>query len=424
MKLRLIATVSALLFVSSFSWAVEFKFGGDYRLRGFYLNNVTDQTDSTIDRASYYSSRFLLTTTATEDKVNGVVTLLLGQSGGTGNRLLGDTAYGPDESVVGLLEAYIQANFRSWSFKGGRQVFKLGHSVVLEDALDGLRVDTRTGPALLTVAALKIVELTNEDVVAIGNTSLSDQSNDADLYVVNAGFGTVDLFAAYLVDRAATLVMPAPDPAHEFTLLTVGASGSLELVGIALRGEVDFLTGEHETTADTLDVGGMNVVLGGRMQMGIPIGLDLIYATGDDLSDADVNVNGLNGNYPVGIIITNGGARSLAPKDGTCLSINGGSLGGVPNCIGGAGLMAVKLSTGMKNRRVSLDFAGIWARSVEEPVVDGDTDIGIELDGTVTYTLTKNLTALGGVGYLVSGDFFGPDADNQLVMVSQLSYTF
>src|SRR3989338_10822212 len=86
--------VGALLGATAPSWAVDLKWGGDYRLRGFYIDNLTDQDKNTLDSAAYYSSRFLLTLAATEDNVSGVVTLATGTSGLTGNRLLGDGTSG------------------------------------------------------------------------------------------------------------------------------------------------------------------------------------------------------------------------------------------------------------------------------------------------------------------------------------------
>ena len=66
--------VGALLGAASPSWAVDLKWGGDYRLRGFYIDNLTDTDENIQDSAAYYSSRFLLTLAATEDNVSGVVT--------------------------------------------------------------------------------------------------------------------------------------------------------------------------------------------------------------------------------------------------------------------------------------------------------------------------------------------------------------
>ena len=94
--------------------------------------------------------------------------------------------------------------------------------------------------------------------------------------------------------------------------------------------------------------------------------------------------------------------------------------------------MAIKLSSGMTHGQHAVDVALIWARAAEDP--DGDTgpsgeDFGIELDATVTQSLTKNLSVLGGIGYLLAGDYWeGLNAngatDNPVVLVAQLGYTF
>jgi len=430
--------VGALLGATSLSWAVDFKWGGDYRLRGFYIDNLTDQNEDALDSAAYYSSRFLLTLAATEDNVSGVVTLVAGRSFGNGhaNRLLGASSYGVDAgSDVAVLEAYIKADFKNLGIKGGRAMYKLGNGIILDDAVDGLWANFALGGTALTVATLKLNERTEAGTVGIGNTGVPGTAGDADLYVVNAGFGKMEmgpaqnlnLFAAYLLDRSAALLPVATTPAtDDATLLILGASADFDLGALRLKGEFDYLTGDQKIGAAETDLEGMNLVLGAKLSAGaVPIGVDLIYTTGQDAgSTSEVNVNGLNGNYPVGIILTNSGARSLDTKDGTCLSINGGSLGGSANCYGGQGLTAVKVSTGVVHGPHTVDVAAIYAKATEDAGPGTDTDIGIELDAMLTWALTKRLSASGGIGYLISGDFYGPNADEQTVLVTQLAYTF
>jgi hypothetical protein len=94
--------------------------------------------------------------------------------------------------------------------------------------------------------------------------------------------------------------------------------------------------------------------------------------------------------------------------------------------------MAIKVSSGMTHDAHVVDVAAIWARASEDP--DGGTgpggeDFGIELDATVTWSLTKNLSLLGGVGYLLAGDDWESQntsgaTDNPVVLVAQLGYTF
>ena len=429
--------VGALLGAAVPSWAVDLKWGGDYRLRGIYIDNLTDQNKNALDSAAYYSSRFLLTLAATEDNVSGVVTLAAGSTNGTGNRLLGDTSFGPDGSTIDLVEAYIKADFKTWGLKGGRAIYKLGNGIILDDAVDGLWANFGLGGTALTVATLKLNERTDVGSgVAIGNTGTPGTAGDADLYVINAGFGkmamgpahNLNLFAAYLIDRSATLI--ATSAVNDVTLLILGVSADADMGGLRLKGEFDFMNGTHKIPAGTdMDITGMNLVLGAKLSAGmIPLGVDVIYTTGQD-SATEHNINGLSGNYPVGIILANTGAVSDTYKDGTCLSIGGARAytGGALNCVDGDGLTAVKVSTGMVHGPHTFDVAAIYAQSTEDSAL-GNSDIGIELDVMVTWALTKRLSAMGGIGYLIAGDYFKAAAtsptDNMTVLVTQLAYTF
>src|SRR3990172_2134959 len=440
--------VGALLGAVVPSWAVDLKWGGDYRLRGFYIDNLTDADENFQDSAAYYSSRFLLTLAATEDNVSGGVTLAAGTNGVRGNRLLGATSFGPDGSAIGLVEAYLKADFKTWGLKGGRAIYKLGNGIILDDAVDGLWANFSLGGTALTVATLKLNERTDMDTVGIGNVGPAANigtAGDADLYVVNAGFGkmamgpahNLNLFAAYLIDRSAVLV-GAASLTNDVTLLILGASADADMGGLRLKGEFDFMNGTHKIPGGTdMDITGMNLVLGAKLDAGpVPLGVDVIYTTGLDPAKAatEHNINGLSGNYPVGIILANTGARSATYKDGTCLSVGvsqafGAAAGGSNSCLNGKGLTALKVSTGVVHGPHTVDLAAIYAQSTEDnSVALGKSDIGIEIDAMLTWALTKRLSAMGGIGYLISGDYWKAVAasptDNQTVLVTQLAYTF
>jgi hypothetical protein len=425
------------------SWALDVMWGGDYRLRGFYADNLTDQDDDTQDSVAYMNSRFLLTSAVSEDGVSGVVTFIAGQTNGNGNRLLGGDpgpggVYGPESaSTVGLLEAYLTADFKTWSAKGGRSVYKLGQGIILDDSVDGLWASFPVGGMDLTVGSLKLVEQTDSSFVGIGNSGPGTAS-DADLYVVNLGLGKMvedghngGVFLAYLTDRDAALFGGGAAVEDDATLWILGLTGGMKAGGVQLKGELDYMTGEQNIGGTKADLGGYNLVLGAKLDAGgMPLGLDLIYTSGQDpASTNERNVNGLNGNYPIGILLTNVGAVSGDTKDGTCLSVDGGSLGGSSGCIDGSGLTAIKVSTGMVHGSHTIDLAAIYAMSTEEPVVGGDTDLGIELDATISMAMTKRLNVLAGLGYVFPGDYwkFGAanaPTDSMMVGVLQASYSF
>ena len=56
--------------------------------------------------------------------------------------------------------------------------------------------------------------------------------------------------------------------------------------------------------------------------------------------------------------------------------------------------------------RLSLQGDIIYARSSEDRSAGNpDNDVGIELDGTARYKLDDNLSLMGGVAYLIAGDW-------------------
>ncbi|HET8760094.1 MAG TPA: hypothetical protein VFN94_03450, partial [Nitrospiria bacterium] len=173
MKRRLVfgTVLAALVGVITPSWALDVKWGGDYRLRGFYADNLSDADDNTQDSIAYMNSRFLLTTAVSEDGVSGVITLIATDTNRNGNRLLGGDpanggAYGPSGSTVRMLEAYLTADFKSWTAKGGRAVFKLGNGIILDDSVDGLWANFPIGGMDITLGSLKLIEQTDVGVVS------------------------------------------------------------------------------------------------------------------------------------------------------------------------------------------------------------------------------------------------------------------
>ena len=454
------AVLAALVGVPATSWAVELDAGGSYRLRGIYNDNLTDGDKNVQDSAAYYNSQFMLTTTAAQDGVSGVVTLLLGSQEGTGNRLLGDgvngQTFGPTGTSLEVLEAYIKADFKTWALTGGRAGLKFGNGVILDDWVDGIWADLGLGGMMLRLGTAKLAEDTDANVVFIGNNTAggTGTGNDADLYFVNLGLGQMgmtsgtNVFLNYLNDRGGIGGLASAGGANQVTLWILGLATDLDMNGVKVKGEVDLLNGTAKTTgASDTDVKGFNLALGAQLGAGgIPLGVDLVYTSGqdNDSTATDANINGLSGNYPLGIIITNSGARSAGVTDGTCLSAGGFSTysGASGSCVGGDGLMALKVSSGLTHGSHKVDVAAIWAQSTKDPFdfgsglspdqagYDAGSNIGIELDATVTMDMTKSLSLMGGVGYLLAGDYFkslptnAGATDNPVVLVAQLLYSF
>ncbi|HEX9756534.1 MAG TPA: hypothetical protein VGB26_01885 [Nitrospiria bacterium] len=461
-----LSIVAVFLFLDVLpSLAANIEVDGDFRVRGFYTDNLVDHYDKGTsgttgcaansnancdDEEAYNSMRFLLTTTVTAGIAKGVVTLDYTSQGNTGNLRFGsggnagtpvegDVPFGPADNRFALLQAYIEADLQVAKLSAGRKLNILGHSIVFDDPVDGIFVDVPLGPATLSVSNYKVIDNTSTGV-AIGNSGFGAGS-DTDVYVGNVAFDPTpelktNLFIGYIQDRAPNAAYFAPAgtvPSLDWNTILVGLTADANVGPLTVGGEVDFFNGSADLIGGgDVDVEGLNVELFGAMDVGpANVGLTFLYASGDDPTDSDVNINGIDGNYPTGIILTNGGARSLAPKDGTCLSVTGASLGGVPNCIGGAGLLAVKGTGSMSPmERLTLQGDVIWARSAEDrSATINEKDVGVEIDGTAKIQLDENLSFLAGIGYLIAGDFWktaagGPSPDDKIVGVLELSFVF
>lgn len=441
-KTFLVFLAGLMVFFSALPvFAVDLKFTGDYRIRGFYTDNLTDQADSADDATAYNSMRFLLTSTASAGVAKGVVTMDFTSTAGTGNMRFGEAsgAYGPKDDTFALLEAYIKADLRVAMLSGGRQMFKIGHGILFDDPADGFVVDVPLGPAKITLVNLKTFDCTSSTTTAIGGTCTAGTSDDTDLYLSNVSFRptgdlATNLFVGLYKDRGPNIPVAGGVYAAGTTdveLWILGATADVNVGPLTLSAEIDYLTGDMNNNTASADLGGLNFQGGGSVNTGpANVGLMLLYASGDSPSDSDVNVNGIDGNFPTGIILTNGGARSLAPKDGTCLGVNGAALGGVPNCVNSDGLKAIKGTASISPvDRLNLQADVIYAKASGAQFGGGDTEIGWELDGTAKYQVDDNLSVMTGIGYLIADDYWktsaaAPSPDNMIVIVGEMSFHF
>src|SRR5207249_9945211 len=88
------------------SWAVELNLNGDFRVRGFYNNNLTDATNRIKDDNAYNTERFILNLEAKSGQgpinVQGVLTTDFTSTNGTGNSRLGQFPFGPASGTATL----------------------------------------------------------------------------------------------------------------------------------------------------------------------------------------------------------------------------------------------------------------------------------------------------------------------------------
>lgn len=449
-KLWVMALGTAFLLQTALLYAADVKFEGDFRVRGIYADDL-DADEDTDDQQAFADGRFRLRTTATAGITSGVVTVDFTNSfndptnpacpaagGGaadscaTGNYRFGSANFGNSYNIFGVREAYIRLDLNMVKLAFGRKPMRLGHSLVLDDTVDAVAAKFMAGPLNVMLANAKLLE--SNAGGATGRTG-----SDTDLYIAKLGFEHGDMhqlgfFAAYLNDRdrqfiGAAVPVPgvAPGPAGDATLWAFGVTADGKFGAVNVGAEFDYFQGEI-TNGTTTDLAGMNLLLGvGVKVASVDVGVAGVYTTGDeDATDDEINVNGISGNFVLGNILINDNINS--DREGQCLSVGGTRLGsGGASCIGGLGVMGIKLSAGLEGvpfgKTCHTEVAAIWAQTAEDTAA-GDSDLGIEIDLNHKHKLDDNVAVAVNLGYLLSGDAFGTDPDNQLKGIIALNYMF
>src|SRR3989475_6384280 len=375
---------------AALSWAVELNMNGDFRVRGFYNNNLTDANNQIRDHNAFNTERFILNLEAKSGQgpinVQGVLTTDFTSFNGTGNSRFGQFPFGPasgtatlcgnngatacSQNTFSLLQAYLKINSPYANFAVGRQVFKLGMGLIVADAVDAFVLDVPIGmSAKLTLGDLMIFNSTRAATnggVFVGNENGITGAN-TDLYLVNLNWKPaketkVDVFASLYTDRGTNFITTAANVinpnlpglpvqgAANATAGIYGVDGRTKQAPFHAIFEADLIRG---VVTNPIGPGpllqGHNILAGADVDVGpANFGLTLVYSSGQDAGDVTsgkrANINGINGDFPLGIITTNVGARSPAPVDGTCPSFSGTGLGGRPGCFGGSGLATAKFA--------------------------------------------------------------------------------
>ncbi len=472
---------------------------GDYRIRGFYNNNLTDASNARKDSNAFNIQRYVLDVSVVSGEgpisVEGHVTPFLTSSNGTGQSRLGKVAFGPDSSAnvtctgVGnegagtnctqntfsMLQAYLQVNIHKVGFRAGRQIFTIGNALLVQDAVDALRLDVPITPSsTITLANLKILDSTRAagfGGVFVGNGSAGGTGGDTDLYLANYRYSPnkdlrVDVFAGLYRDRGPSFIsqlnpaLPGFGPAATAQAGIYGVAGEVTHGRFHSTFEADLIRGVVQNPNGPAPLlQGYNLLLTGDFDMGggLNLGATFLHSSGQDAGDLSsgkrANINGINGNYTMGIITMNVGARSPAPIDGTCPSwFDAQGLGGRPGCYGGSGLTAFKFTANytpptMPKLNIEGDVLPVWSAR-DRPIqtgpgsaqfTKGGNHIGTELDIFLRYQLLKDLTAVFAYGYLITGNYFeAPSAatvgvgnnpvtqksDNMQVGLLELNYRF
>jgi len=371
--------------------------------------------------------------------------------------------------------AYIDYTYADWGFnaKLGRQKFKLGNMLVLDQDNDGIILSKKLGPGNLSFAWSKMSE---------GPDSLSDIDDtpaggkdyqDADVYYLTFGFGAGEWnltpYAAYYRDNGwhdGTAYIPQGfnyfnarfrPQITEATVL--GLSFTSKLGPFALKGEVDYLTGsddipntdsgKHELLdVNNGDLSGYNLYLDAKVALG-PGKLGLVLGLGsgdDDVMSGDGNINKIrtNGFF----YITEVWEDSVMPDE---LGITPQGLGS-PASRGyrefeNTNLLQVNFTWDI-SQKLSLFAAGTVMKATEsifawhdangDGVISPDEmgpgnsdDLGSELDARLAWKISQGLVWVfrggifftgDGAGYLINGT--NAYTDNAYELRTTIKFSF
>ncbi len=369
---------------------------GSLRFRGM-MEEVDFDSDS--NPKSYYDARVRLKLSAKISKsVKAVVELesdsgdIDGQGGGTENWKWGQIQ-GSAQGVykegntrpaqVMIRQAWLQYDPGVVGIKVGHMPLTLGSGIFFNHKKFGDdAIVLFADPNKQTHLAALTIKL---------NERSSGKSDDATAYVALASYKA----GALTVGGDVTYLDDQPDATH---LWNIGLRAKAKLGGVTIKGDVELQTGEIEDA--NIDFEGYAVVLGADFKVGkAKIGIEGGIGSGDDdpaddKEESFITTLGAHLNAPLKTFVYDYRVKSNCGKN-----------------VGLCNTTFAKLSAkGKATKRLGLSGQLVWLKATED--VNGEDQIGVELDGKVTYKLAKNLKYYVEGGYLFAGDFYGPDADD------------
>ncbi len=379
--------------------------GGSLRFRGEFSSNISDQLEGgSDDHSSKYDARVRLNVDAkVADNVAGYVEVE------AGNGPTADTwTWG--ESADGATGAYNVGNAK-------RGEFNVLQAWILYKATDtvGLKIGhmplalgnklffnhTKFGDDAIVVFADPSDDLHVGALAIKFSEGNAGNNDDANAYVAllnykGSGFNaSADL--TYVDDQ--TFMTTGSN------VLNIGLRGDTEVAGVKVKADLELQSGTlAEGSTAELDVKGMAFLIGADYKLNdTTLGLEIGYGSGDDDATDD----------EFGTFITS--LSSGVPYPGFIYGPRVKTAAGATNT-GIANTTYVKASV---THPVTSDLTAkadlLWLSASEDVALNGgtaDSDLGIEIDGKVTYKLARNLNYWVEGGYLIVGDAYNNAAGN------------
>ncbi|MEW6115738.1 MAG: alginate export family protein [Nitrospirota bacterium] len=401
--------------------------GGSIRVRGEVQDNTLDFDDDDTDRLSYYDQRVRLRLQADVSKnTTGVVHLEHGTGtnssdvewGTTAGEGKGSYAFNNignlKQNELFILEAWIQHKGAGLlgvpaGFKVGHMPVKLGYGLFYDHSKFG---DDAINVFIDPMKDLHVEFLTAKLSEGAGQVGLTGStltnnrrisSNDGDLYSLllsyNLNKDTSIGFDATYIDVQNSLVSTV-DPAeqNDSHLWNFGLRGQTKIAGFGIRADVELQRGTLEgeaAGAQDRDYSGYAYLVGIDYTLA-PVKLTLEYAYGsgnDPDADADDDIDGFQ-------TLQSGIQKYTYVYDYRTATAGGPNNSGITN----TWYIKVGASADIMKDLNALVNVYYLRASEDITATNNDKDLGIEVDGKITYKIDRNLVYWVEGGYLFAGD--------------------
>lgn len=362
------------------SAAVENQFGGYWRNRLFVQDNFDGADSSSYYRADqrtrlYYTAKF-------NDDFKFVNKFEFNSAWGDSDG--GDI--GADGKTWVVKNSYADFNVGMVNAKLGIQGGQIARGFIFDDDFSGAMVTPTFGNVSIPMI---YIHSSNDDL----DSPLLTPSQRITPKIAGTDENIAAILASIKISDAikVTPYFVYHDQTGDFENWYLGVDADVKINTISIWGTGIFNGG----TIDDVDNAGFLAAAG--VDAGIVHG-QAFYATGDDNaadSDNDAFISAPGSSYywseilGLGVFDNRSTTTSTADDITNIMAANGG--------------VTIKPMDKLK-----ID-ADVWYAALAEDNAAGDTELGVEFDGKLTYTIMENLTAEAILAYLISGDATGDE---------------
>ncbi len=380
--------------------------GGDLRFRGSFDKNLSDQKDGgTDDHVAYIDQRVRLKLDIkVTDNTSARIHIEHGNLWGEGwsNKDEAGNAKGSypvgnhyEQDNFKFVEAWINHNFGSFGIKVGHMPLALGNKLFFDHTKEG-------DDAIVIYGSTSNIHWAG--VVAKFNEGTKGINDDSTAYVILANYKG-DGFnlggdVTFVDDQSCAGL--GCDAIHGWNF---GLRGDTTFAGLQVKGDVEIQTGKFKkffSNGDDWDVKAYAFLIGADYNLGnSKIGAEFVYGSGDDDpndTDMETFITSLS-QVQYGPYIYGYKSAATACNVATCTGQTG---------ISNTWWIALKGSTKV-SKDLSINGAIYYLQASEDVAINGtkkDSDLGVEIDGKVTYNLDRNLKYWVEGGYFFTGDAY------------------